>query len=100
MTTIIRHMAAVVAAWLITTLVGALGLDVGPEDVAELQAALTTLGTVLLLALYAALEKGMKPLFERFTHVRRGHKLDPEVLARLRQYPAAAAAAPPKDRGA
>lgn len=87
MLTITRHMAAVVAAWLATTLVGALGLDVGPEQLAELEAALTTLGVVLLLALYAALEKVLKPLFHRFGEPRAVEVdlqgLDPDVLRAL-----------------
>jgi hypothetical protein len=85
--TIIRHLAAVAAAWLTTTLVGALGLDVGPEQVAEVQGALTTLGATLLLALYAALEKLLKPLFHRLGEPRAAEVdlegLDPTVLAAL-----------------
>jgi hypothetical protein len=85
--TIIRHLAAVAAAWLTTTLVGALGLDVGPEQVAEVQTALTTLGTTLLVALYAALEKLLKPLFHRLGEPRAVEVdlqgLDSAVLAAL-----------------
>lgn len=81
--TLIRHMAAVLAAWLITTLIGALGLDVGPDDIAALQAGLTTLGAVLLLALYASLEKALKPLFLRFGEQHETVQLEPGVLEAL-----------------
>jgi hypothetical protein len=85
--TIIRHLAAVIAAWLTTTLVGALGLNVGPEQVAELQGALTTLGVTLLLALYAGVEKLLKPLFHRLGEPRAVevslNKLNPAVLSAL-----------------
>lgn len=85
--TIIRHLAAVAAAWLTTTLVGALGLDVGPEQVAELQGALTTLGATVLLGLYAAIEKVLKPLFQRLGEPRAVEVdlqgLDPAVLRAL-----------------
>lgn len=87
MLTIIRHVAAVGAAWLTTMLIGALGVDVGAETAAEVQSALTTLGVVLLLALYAAFEKAAKPLFHRFGEPRAVEVdlegLNPDVLRDL-----------------
>jgi len=85
--TITRHLAAVLAAWLTTTLVGVLGLQVGPDQLAEVQGALTTLGGAVLLALYAMVEKALKPLFHRLGEPRPVEVdlegLNPDVLRAL-----------------
>ena len=62
---ILRHLSAAIAAWLVTTIIGAAGVEVGPDTVASLTSALTTLGALLMIALYAVAEKALKPLFSK-----------------------------------
>lgn len=64
--TIIRHFAAVIAAWIGTVTAGITGAEVGAETIAGMQDELTALGVVLMLSLYAAAEKILKPVFSRF----------------------------------
>ena len=63
--TALRHVMAVLAAWLVTTLLGRMGLNVGPDQIATLTEAVTVLGMVVMLAVYALMEKWMKPWFRR-----------------------------------
>ena len=63
--TAVRHLIAVLASWLVTTLVGRLGLPVGPEEIAVLREAVTVLGMAVMLGVYAIVEKTLKPWFYR-----------------------------------
>lgn len=54
-----RHIAAVVVAWLATQ------LPLTPEQAADVEGGLTALGVALMLIVYAAAEKLLKPLFFR-----------------------------------
>lgn len=64
--TIIRHFAAVIAAWIGTVTAGLTGAEVGAETIAGMESELTAMGVVLMLSLYAAVEKALKPIFARF----------------------------------
>lgn len=63
--TAVRHVLAVAAAWIVTTAIGAMGVDVGPDKIAHLTEAVTVLGMAVMLGLYALAEKLLKPVFRR-----------------------------------
>lgn len=67
--TALRHVVAVLASWLTMTALGALGLKVGPDTLAQLTEAVTVLGMLVMLGLYALIEKYLKPLFRRMGEV-------------------------------
>lgn len=63
--TLIRHYAAVVAAWIGAT-AATTGAEISPEIITGMEGEITAGGIALMMALYVSVEKALKPVFLRF----------------------------------